>query len=1001
MAACPRTRGRRPTALPPARPPGRRGAAGVRAIADDGERFLLSPAERHALVARHLAGNRALAARHGLDRRRRVPGAARPGRALAAAGADHRRRAPRRLPRGGAELLGAAQPGGGARRPPAPAPPSHEWPGDKPRGIWETGPIRFRSGAGSGADQGAGLAVRELHLHVGPQKTGSTYLHRLLVANAELVAAAGLGFAPGWDPATGDHQGRFIPALRRGMAAVMAEAAARPEPRAAGHRRGPGEVPGRARRRGPAGARAGGGGAAAFPPARRSISPAARTTSPRATSRRAPRPGTAAAPPTTPSRTTTTTRRFCALEDAFGFENVTVRAVSRRRAERHRRRASSPRSGSRTCCRGWCARSAGRTSRCTAGKALLLAHVPKNRRGPADRWPTRPASPRSSCGPSPPAAPSPRTACAASSRPSTAGGWSRATRRATGRWWRATASPIRAASSSCRSRTRAGPRRRRSAPASSPRCSARRSPPPGPGAARAPRRHRPAVGAVHPHRRARPRRARLNAPGAPARPPQPGAARLPLRAAQGRRRGRRRRRRRSRAPAPRARRSPAAAARRGVQRPGGGAGRLRRARRRDSRLLAEAEALLTVRARGWAAAAPLFARLPPPGPPSRRLGAAARRRPRAGARPRAARRAARRRARRPPGARALHRPLRRRPAAGAAASRPRPGLRCLLFTDRAAPVPGWETVLSPRPGPGPRPARRASAAPELPGGRRRPRRRCTSTPALRPVGNLAHADRPLAGAAGSGALAAPRGRGLARGGRGRAARRPGRPGARWWRWPRPARPRACRRRPAPATPARSGGGTATRGSRAHGGLVGARRRPRRPPTPRFAAALADARRAAGRAILPAALGPLDDGLFFAAPPGPPRPPPPAPPPAAPARLPLRRGVRRHRLDLPARRPARRARRRALPGALRHRLDQRAALRGRVVVLTKWALQTLTPEEIAALAGPQHRGDRRLGRPAARPGEDGGARRQHDALAPPDPRLTRASRPPRPSTSPTT
>jgi hypothetical protein len=36
------------------------------AIADDGERFLLSPRERHALVAAHLAGNRALVARHGL-----------------------------------------------------------------------------------------------------------------------------------------------------------------------------------------------------------------------------------------------------------------------------------------------------------------------------------------------------------------------------------------------------------------------------------------------------------------------------------------------------------------------------------------------------------------------------------------------------------------------------------------------------------------------------------------------------------------------------------------------------------------------------------------------------------------------------------------------------------------------------------------------------------------------------------------------------------------------
>jgi hypothetical protein len=36
------------------------------AIADDGGRYLLSPGERHALVARHQAGNRALVERHGL-----------------------------------------------------------------------------------------------------------------------------------------------------------------------------------------------------------------------------------------------------------------------------------------------------------------------------------------------------------------------------------------------------------------------------------------------------------------------------------------------------------------------------------------------------------------------------------------------------------------------------------------------------------------------------------------------------------------------------------------------------------------------------------------------------------------------------------------------------------------------------------------------------------------------------------------------------------------------
>ena len=40
--------------------------AGSSAIADDGGRFLLSPAERHALVAAHLDGNRALVGRRGI-----------------------------------------------------------------------------------------------------------------------------------------------------------------------------------------------------------------------------------------------------------------------------------------------------------------------------------------------------------------------------------------------------------------------------------------------------------------------------------------------------------------------------------------------------------------------------------------------------------------------------------------------------------------------------------------------------------------------------------------------------------------------------------------------------------------------------------------------------------------------------------------------------------------------------------------------------------------------
>jgi hypothetical protein len=42
--------------------------AATPAIADDGERFLMSPQQRHDLVARHLAGNRAVLARHGIVR---------------------------------------------------------------------------------------------------------------------------------------------------------------------------------------------------------------------------------------------------------------------------------------------------------------------------------------------------------------------------------------------------------------------------------------------------------------------------------------------------------------------------------------------------------------------------------------------------------------------------------------------------------------------------------------------------------------------------------------------------------------------------------------------------------------------------------------------------------------------------------------------------------------------------------------------------------------------
>ena len=111
--------------------------AGSAAVADDGGRFLLSPAERHALVAAHLDGNRALVARHGIADPGGFVELPDPDGALEPAGADHpargrrglarvARRRPRR-PRPAARRLarrpaGAAVRGDGGAQPPRSAP---------------------------------------------------------------------------------------------------------------------------------------------------------------------------------------------------------------------------------------------------------------------------------------------------------------------------------------------------------------------------------------------------------------------------------------------------------------------------------------------------------------------------------------------------------------------------------------------------------------------------------------------------------------------------------------------------------------------------------------------------------------------------------------------------------------------------------------------------------------------------------------------------------------
>ena len=71
--------------------------------------------------------------------------------------------------------------------------------------------------------------MRQLYLHAGLPKTGTTYLQALFLRNRAALEAAGLGFGPHMDPRTGSHLPRFVAALEaRGAAAVIAETEACP-----------------------------------------------------------------------------------------------------------------------------------------------------------------------------------------------------------------------------------------------------------------------------------------------------------------------------------------------------------------------------------------------------------------------------------------------------------------------------------------------------------------------------------------------------------------------------------------------------------------------------------------------------------------------------------------------------------------------------------------------------------------------------------------------------
>lgn len=70
--------------------------------------------------------------------------------------------------------------------------------------------------------------MRELYLHIGLHKTGTSYLQRLLVENCALLRESGVGLAPYMNPATGAHHPIFPAIEQLGVDHVFDEIARTP-----------------------------------------------------------------------------------------------------------------------------------------------------------------------------------------------------------------------------------------------------------------------------------------------------------------------------------------------------------------------------------------------------------------------------------------------------------------------------------------------------------------------------------------------------------------------------------------------------------------------------------------------------------------------------------------------------------------------------------------------------------------------------------------------------